>query len=71
MDLKKLKDALTLAGCEAKNLPTDANDGRSPFAAGIRSNLDHAAELTALHENWLKENPLPKPAVPASAPAAK
>lgn len=66
MEIKTLKEATTAAAVEAKKLVADVNDGRSPFAAGIRSNLDHANELIAQHEKWLAGNPQPK-----AAPAAK
>lgn len=68
MDLKKLKTSVADAQAEAKKLVADKNDGRSPFVASIRSNIDHAAALLADHEKWLAENPLPaeKSAAPAN-----
>jgi hypothetical protein len=62
MELKDLKSGAATAAAEAKKLVADANDGRSPFAAAIRSNFDHANELIAAHEKWLAANPAPKPA---------
>ena len=58
MDLKTLKSAAASAAGEAKNLVADAGDGRSPFAAAIRSSLDHANALIADHEKWLVANPV-------------
>jgi hypothetical protein len=61
MELQKLKDSVKTAAAEAKALVSDESDGRSPFAATIRSNLDHAAEMLDQHEKWIAANPLPKP----------
>jgi hypothetical protein len=76
MDLKNLKTAVATITPEAKNLVADKNDGRSPFAASIRSNLDHAAALLADHEKWIAANPLPTDSKPvaiggASVPASR
>lgn len=58
MELKKLKASVADAQAEAKKLVADKADGRSPFVASIRSNLDHAAALLADHEKWIAENPV-------------
>ena len=69
MDLKNIKASLTTAAAEAKTLVSDKTDGQSPFAASVRSNLDHAADLLAEHEKWVAANVTEK--IAASRPAAK
>ena len=67
MDLKNIKASLTTAAAEAKTMVADKTDGQSPFAAAVRSNLDHAADLLAEHEKWVAANVTEKIAAPKSS----
>ena len=69
MTLEKLKTAAAEAAGIAKEIVADSHQGQSQFAAGIRSVLDHANELIALHAAWVAANP-PAAAAPAPTPTA-
>lgn len=59
MNKTDLKNTVNAAATEARAIVADPVAGRSPYAAGIRSNLEHAAELIERHEAWLAANPAP------------
>ena len=65
--LLELANAVEAAGTAAKALLADPHQAKSQFAAGIRSALDHAADLVALQKQWATANQTPvAPATPAA-----
>lgn len=58
MNTTDLETLLKDACDQAKALAGDKEQSRSPVAAALRSNLDHAAELLDAHKKWLAEQNL-------------
>jgi hypothetical protein len=56
VNFAELEGAVAQAANVAKQLVADPQQGSSPFAAGIRSTIDHANELIALQKQWAQEN---------------
>ena len=59
IDLNKLKAAAADAVAIAQAIIADPVAGKSDFAAALRSALDHANDLIALHAAWVAANPPP------------
>ena len=57
VNFAELEGAVAQAANVARQLVADPQQGASPFAAGIRSTLDHANELIALQKQWAANNP--------------
>lgn len=57
--LTELQQAVTTAATIAKDLVADPAQGRSPFAAALRSALDHSQDLLAQQQQWLTAQPKP------------
>jgi hypothetical protein len=56
VNFAELEGAVAQAANVAKQLVADPQQGSSPFAAGIRSTIDHANELIALQKQWAAAN---------------
>ena len=68
MDLTNLKNDLNAAIAAATEIHNDVHSQKSGATAPLRSALTYAAELLAVHEGWIKQNPKPAPA-PVPTPA--
>jgi hypothetical protein len=56
VNFAELEGAVAQAANVAKQLVADPQQGSSPFAAGIRSTIDHANELIALQKQWATQS---------------
>lgn len=56
IDIAALEKLLTDAATSAQSIVADKIHGRSPMAASLRSNIDHAVELLAQHKTWVAAN---------------
>ena len=56
VNFAELEGAVAQAAGVARQLVADPHQGASPFAAGIRSAIDHANELIALQKQWATQN---------------
>jgi hypothetical protein len=54
--LIQLEQHLASAAIAARDLVAEAVNSNSPFAAALRSALDHAADLLEKHQAWVKDN---------------
>jgi hypothetical protein len=61
VNFAELEGAVAQAANVARQLVADPQQGGSPFAAGIRSAIDHANELIALQKQWAANNPVAAP----------
>jgi hypothetical protein len=57
VNFAELEGAIVQAANIARQLVADPQQSASPFAAGIRSAIDHANELIALQKQWAQETP--------------
>jgi len=56
VNFAELEGAVAQAANVARQLVADPQQGGSPYAAGIRSAIDHANELIALQKQWQQES---------------
>jgi hypothetical protein len=57
-NLAELEEAIANAAALAKQLTNDPHQSRSHVAAGVRSAIEHGAELVALQKQWAANNPV-------------